>query len=110
VQALPDKEQSCDVANARSATSVFTRAKKVRGSRLIQPTPMPSLSQRQILQQVRHVQHHQNPSQRGFLLLAKTLGELSDIFFYVGIPDNIGISYAFPSTKLARTSLGAEVR
>ena len=43
VQPLPDKEQSCDVANALSAASLFTRAKKVGGSRLIQPTPVPAL-------------------------------------------------------------------
>ena len=36
--------------------------------------------------------------------------ELNDIFFYVGIPDNVGNILQFPSAKLARKPLGAEVR
>ena len=31
----------------------------------------------------------------------KTLGSFTDIFFYVGIPDNVGISYAFPLAKIS---------
>jgi hypothetical protein len=60
VQALPDKEQSCDVANALSAASLFTRAKKGWRVAVDSTDACVSLTQRQILRQDRHVQHHQN--------------------------------------------------
>jgi hypothetical protein len=75
---------------------------KVKGSGLIQPTPIP----------MPNPPAGPTPAAPSepfveFLLSAKTLGELNDIFFYVGIPDNVGISYAFASTKLAGKSPGA---
>ena len=51
-----------------------------------------------------------SPMVQEFLLSAKTLGTFNEIFFYVGLPGNVGISYAFSSTKSARKSLGAEIR
>ena len=83
MQPLPDKEQSCDVANALSAASLFTRAKKVGGSRLIQPTPVPSLTQRQILQQVQQVQHPIRTFAQTISPFGKNPREFSEIFFYV---------------------------
>ena len=80
VQPLPDKEQSCDVANALSAASLFTRAKKVGGSRLIQPTPVPALRNAKSSSRSDTCSTTE-PSHRRFLLSAKTLGNFNEIFF-----------------------------
>ncbi len=109
VQPLPDKEQSCDVANALSAASLFTRAKKVGGSRLIQPTPVPALrnaqssSRSDTCSTIRTFAQTISP-------FGKNLRELQRDLLLRRIPDNVGISYAFPSAKLARKALGPEVR